>query len=156
MFDAFFGEPEVRVGKDRDVFDGADAVDVWDDALHGQIPVLVHQRLRTDGEDGDMPGFHRWRWSVGGKELEVESIEAVDGDHAFAVVVEVRHQRFTERVEFASVWRRVVAREEMRLLFQGEHQMGKLGDDGFVGVEVRVGGGENETEIEDEFITRVR
>jgi hypothetical protein len=31
----------------------------------------------------------------------------------------------------------------------------ELCDDGFIGVEVRVGGGEDEAEIEEEFISRV-
>lgn len=43
----------------------------------------------------------------------------------------------------------------MGLLLEGEHQMGELGDDRFIGVEIRIGGREDETEIEDEFIAWV-
>lgn len=43
----------------------------------------------------------------------------------------------------------------MGLLFQREHQVGEFGDDGFVGVEVWGGGGEDEAEIEDEFVAGV-
>lgn len=87
MFDALFGKPQIRIGEDGYVFHGADPIDMRDDTLHSQIPVLVHERFGPNGEDGDVPCFHGWWGCVGGEEFEVECIEAIDRDHAFAVIV---------------------------------------------------------------------
>lgn len=89
VFDTFFGEAEVCIGEDGDVFDRTNAVDMRDDLLHGQVPVLVHERFWAYGENGDVPGFDGWGWSVGGEEFEIEGVEVVDGDHAFTIIVEV-------------------------------------------------------------------
>ena len=119
------------------LFHGPDAVDVWHDPLHCEVPVLVHQRLWPDGEDGDMPGLDGWRRVVGGEEFDVEGIQLVDGYHALAIIVQVFHEHLAQRVEFASAWGRGVAGEEVGLLFEAAHEVGELGDDRFVGIDVR-------------------
>ena len=87
MSDAAAGKAKVGVGQEGDLLDGANAVDVWHDALHGQVPVLVHERFWTDCEEGYMPAFDLSWGCIRGEELDVEGVEVVDWDHAFAVVV---------------------------------------------------------------------
>ena len=100
-----------------------------------------------------MPCFDAGRGRVGREELDVEGVEVVDRDHAFAVVVEVLHQHLTDGVELAGAGSGGIVGEEVGLLFEAAHQVGELGDDGLVGVDVNgFGGGENEAEVEDELI----
>lgn len=154
VFDAAFGEGVVGVGEVGDLLHRADAVDVGEDALHGQVPVLVHERLRPDSEEGHLPGFDG-RWGrVGGEELDVEGVEVVDGDHAFAVVVQVFHQDFAETVDLAAVSLGRVRGEEVGLLFKTPHEGSELLNDGLVGTEGLILG-EDEAEVEDEFIAVV-
>ena len=156
MLDAASCQTEVSICEQCDLFHGADAVDVGDYALHCEVPVFVHERLWPDGEDRDVPRLDGWRRRVGGEELDVEGVELVDRYHAFAVVVQVFHEHLADGVEFSGAWRRGVAGKEMRLFFEAAHQVGELGDDGFVGVDIGgIGLGKDKGEVEDELIARI-
>ncbi|KAI4120493.1 MAG: hypothetical protein LQ347_007085, partial [Umbilicaria vellea] len=78
----------------------------------------------------------------------------VDGDHAFAVVVQVLEQDLAERVHVAGVGGGEVAREEFGLFFERAEEGGEFLHDGEVGGWV---GGfvEHEAEVEDVFVAVV-
>ena len=136
VLDAASCQPEIGVRDQRDLLHGVDAIYVGHNALHCEVPVLVHERLVADGEDRDVPGFNGRRWGVGREELDVEGVELVDRNHAFAVVVQVFHEHLAERVEFPSACGGGVAGKELGLLFEAAHKVGELGDDGLVGVDI--------------------
>jgi hypothetical protein len=48
-------------------------------ALHGEVPVLVHEGLVADGEEGDMPGPDVRRRRVYREELDVQGVQVVCG-----------------------------------------------------------------------------
>ena len=93
----------VRVGEQGDLLDAVEAVDVGEDEQHGEIPVGVGEGGEAHGGEGDVVREDPWRWRVGREELDVEGVGGVDGDHAFAVVVEVFQEDFAERVDLARV-----------------------------------------------------
>lgn len=65
----------------------------------------------------------RWR-GVGREELDVEAIGVINGDHGFAVVVEIFQEGFAHGVNFSRIgWRRVT-REEIGLLFERAQEGG--------------------------------
>lgn len=95
----------------------------------------------------------RWR-GVGREQLYVESVGGVDGDHRFAIVIQVFQEDFAQRIDLARIWRRGVTREEVRLLFEGAQKGGQFEGDGKM--RGKVGGGvENEAEVEEKLIARI-
>lgn len=117
VLDAFLGELEVSVGQGGDALDAVDPVDERNDAQHGQVPILVDHGVDAHGEEGDMPWLDAGRVGQSRKEFDIESVELVDWNHAFAVVVQIFHEHFTQAVDLASVGGRVIVREEVGLLF---------------------------------------
>lgn len=71
------GQGEVGISEDGDDADAVDAIDIGDDALHCQIPVLIHKRLISDGEQGDLPCLDRWRSRVNREQLDVQRIQVI-------------------------------------------------------------------------------
>ena len=131
-----------------------DAVDVWEDEQHGEVPILVHERGEAYCAEGDMMREQGRRRRVGGEELDVERVVVVDGDHGFAVVVQVFEQDLAQGVDFACVGRRGITAEEMGLLLEGAEQCGELEGDGQVRGELG-GAVEHETKVEEKLVARV-
>lgn len=153
--DGFAHEFVVGVGEEGDLAHAVDAVDVRQDEQHGEIPVLVGERREPDGAEGHVVRVQGRRGRVHGEEFDVERVVGVNGDHGFAVVVEVFEQDFAQGVDFARVGRRRVAREEAGLLFERAEERGQLEGDGEVRGEVHACV-EDQAEVEEEFVARVR
>lgn len=145
----------VGIGRQSDLGHAVDAVNVREDEQEGQVPVLVDQRREPHSGKGDMVRQQGRRGRVGGEELDVERVGIVDGDHGFAVVVQVLEQDFAQGVDFPRVGRGGVAREEVRLLFQRAQQRRQFERHRQVR---RVLGGavEHEAEIEQELVARIQ
>lgn len=153
--DGFAHELVVGVGEEGDLAHAVDAVDVRQDEQHGEIPVLVGERREPDGAEGHVVRVQRRRGRVHGEEFNVERVVGVNGDHGFAVVVEVFEQDFAQGVDFARVGRRRVAREEAGLFFERAEERGQLEGDGQVRGEVHACV-EDQAEVEEEFVARIR
>lgn len=131
-----------------------DAVDVWEDEQHGEVPILIHKRGEAYCTEGDMMREQGGRRRVGGEQLDVKRVVVVDGDHGFAVVVQIFQQDLAQGVDFACVGRRGITAEEIGLLLEGAEQCGELEGDGQVRGEFG-GAVEHEAKIEEEFVARV-
>ena len=88
MSDRLAHQLDVAVTGECDFLDGIDAVDEWDDALEGEVPVGVDDGGDGDGEEGDVVAEDFGWGAEGGEEFDVEGVEGgVEGGHAFGVVV---------------------------------------------------------------------
>lgn len=152
--DGLAHEAVVGVGAQGDLAHAVEAVDVRQDQQHGEVPVGVRQRVEPHGAEGHVVRPDGRRCRVGGEELDVQGVGFVDGDHAFAVVVQVLEQDLAQGVDFARVRGGEVAGQELGLFFQGAEEGGQFEDDGEVGG--RVGGFvQYEAEVEDVFVAVV-
>lgn len=144
----------VGVGGQGDLRHAVDAVDVREDEQHGEVPVRVHQRRQPHRAERHMMREQRRRRRVGGEELDVERVVVIDGDHRFAVVVQVLEQDLAQGVDLARVGRRDIAAEEARLLLERAQQRREL--ERHRQVRRELGGAvEHEAEIEEELVARV-
>ena len=82
-------EFEIRIRQKGDLLHAVDAVDPREDTQHREVPILVDEVLEADGGKGDVVGVEGRGRRVGGKELDVEGVGGVDGDHGLGVVVQV-------------------------------------------------------------------
>lgn len=98
-------QPIVGIGSQGNLRHAVDAVDVRKDEQHGEVPVLVHERGETYRTEGDMMREQGRRRRVGGEELDIQRVVVVDGDHRFAVVVQVFKQDLAQGVDLARVGR---------------------------------------------------
>jgi len=104
-----------------------------------------------------MPGFDGWWVGVCGEKLDVQGVELVDGDHAFAIVVQIFHKHLAEAVDFAGrAGRGGVVGEEVGLGFQAAHEVGELCDNRLISRDIDgIWRREDEGKVEDEFVARV-
>ena len=94
MLDAFLGQLQICIGQSGDTFDTVDAIDEWNDAEHGQIPVLVDHGVNQDRKQWNVPWFDTGRIGECREEFDIQRVKLIDGNHAFAVIIEVFHQHF--------------------------------------------------------------
>lgn len=43
-------------------------------SLHGEIPILIHEGLVSNSEQGDVPGFDRRRRGVDREQLDIQGV----------------------------------------------------------------------------------
>lgn len=99
-------------------------------------------------------GEERRRRGVSGEELDIEGVGGVDGDHGFAIVIQVFQEDFAQRIDLARIWRGGVPREKVRLLFEGAEKGGQFEGDGKMRGEVG-SSVENKAKVEEKLIARV-
>ena len=154
MLDGVADEPVVGVGPEGNLPDAVETVNVRQDEEHGQIPIVVRQGLQTDGAQGHLVRADGRRRRIGGEEFDVEGVGVIDGDHAFAVVVQVLEQDLAERVDLARVGRGAVGGQKAGLGLEGAEERGEFIDDGLVRRGVG-GDGKDEGEIENVLVAVV-
>ena len=154
MADRLAHQLVVGIGSQGDLRHAVDAVDVREDEQHGEVPILVHERREAYRAEGNMMREQGRRWRVGGEELDVQRVVVVDGDHTFAVIVQVFEQDLAQSVDLTRVGRRRIAAEEVGLLLESAQQRGELEGHGQVGRELG-GAVEHEAEVEEKLVARV-
>ena len=77
MADGTTSQGEVSISEDGDDADAVDAIDIRDNALHCQIPIFIHERLISDGEQGDLPCLDRRGSRVNREQLDVQRIQVI-------------------------------------------------------------------------------
>ena len=89
MSDSFPYKLVIRICDQSDLPDAIEAIDVWQDEQHCQVPIRVSEVLEADGGEWDMVREDAGRRGVSGEELDVQCVGGIDRDHAFAVVIQV-------------------------------------------------------------------
>jgi len=154
MTDRLLDQLEVRVREKGNLLDAVYTVNPGQHPQHGQVPILVYKILKMDGTERHMMGVQgRGRW-ICRKELDIERVGGVDGNHSLAVIIQIFEQYFTQRIDFPRVRLRSILRQELTLFLERAKQRVEFPHYGDVRGEIRIFG-QDETKVERVRVARI-